>query len=206
MRLKPTLMDHANQNKCPSSFKCLSTIMSSNCSPAFNRWMTGYFTFQQTAAMQIRRMEKKQKFFSNRSKVVAPPKVSFCAEADFETQTETRLAFFNRDEKKRKKRECHFPGMESTFPLYFSSPYFCREWNRDKNRNSRVISFCCVVDVVVVVVDVDVVVVIAVVVVADVVVVVIIVIAVVVVVVVIVAEVVSWLIQVDLRCASNYQM
>ena len=143
MQLKLTLMDHAIQNKFPSSFKCLclSTIMSSNCSPAFNRWMTGYFTFQQTAAMRIRRMEKKQKFFSNRSKVVAPPKVSFCAEADFETETETRLAFFNRDEKKRKKRECHFPGMESTFPLYFSSPYFCREWNRDKNRNSWVIFF-----------------------------------------------------------------
>ena len=134
MRIRTSVQAHL-------SALCLSTIMSSNCSPAFNRWMTGYFTFQQTAAMRIRWMEKWKSFFRIGRKSSRHRKSRFAPKMISKPKPRQDSIFFNRDEKSGKKRECHFPGMESTFPLYFSSPYFCREWNRDKNRNSRVIFF-----------------------------------------------------------------
>ena len=196
MRIRTSVQAHL-------SALCLSTIMSSNCSPAFNRWMTGYFTFQQTAAMRIRWMEKWKSFFRIGRKSSRHQKSHFAPKLISKPKPRQDSLFSTGTKKSGEKRECHLPGMESTFPLYFSSPYFCREWNRDKNRNSRVIfswarinrnRFCCVVDVGVVVADVVVVVVI----------IVIAVVAADVVGVVVVVEVVSWLIQVDLRWASNY--
>ena len=113
MRIRTSVQAHL-------SALCLSTIMSSNCSPAFNRWMTGYFTFQQTAAMRIRRMEKSKSFFQIGRKSSRHRKSHFAPKLISKPKPRQDSLFSTGTKKAGKSGNVIFP--EWNRPSHFISP------------------------------------------------------------------------------------